>query len=106
MSNIFALTTNYSFMYKSYWSRKKLNSKKSFVWIKRNITPKEHQLVNDLGIPGLYFETSEKRAYPNGELFAHALGYVGLDGNGLAGIEKQYDNYLKYYRFELSQFSI
>jgi cell division protein FtsI (penicillin-binding protein 3) len=76
---------------------KKLNSKKSFVWIKRNITPKEHQLVNDLGIPGLYFETSEKRAYPNGELFAHALGYVGLDGNGLAGIEKQYDNYLKYY---------
>ncbi len=76
---------------------KKLSSKKSFVWIKRNITPKEHQLVNDLGIPGLYFETSEKRAYPNGELFAHVLGYVGLDGNGLAGVEKQYDDYLKYY---------
>jgi cell division protein FtsI (penicillin-binding protein 3) len=75
---------------------KKLSSKKSFVWIKRNITPKEHQLVNDLGIPGLYFETSEKRAYPNGELFAHVLGYVGLDGNGLAGVEKQYDSYLKY----------
>ncbi len=75
---------------------KKLSSKKSFVWIKRNITPKEHQLVNDLGIPGIYFETSEKRAYPNGELFAHVLGYVGLDGNGLAGVEKQFDDYLKY----------
>lgn len=75
----------------------KLQSKKSFVWIKRNITPKEHQAVNDLGIPGVYFETSEKRAYPNGELFAHVLGYVGLDGIGLAGVEKQFDNYLRYY---------
>lgn len=74
----------------------KLQSKKSFVWIKRNITPKEHQAVNDLGVPGIYFETSEKRAYPNSELFAHVLGYVGLDGNGLAGIEKQFDDYLKY----------
>lgn len=75
----------------------KLKSNKSFVWIKRNITPKEHQEINDLGIPGVYFETNERRAYPNGELFAHVLGYVGLDGTGLAGAEKYFDDYLKYY---------
>lgn len=74
----------------------KLRSNKSFIWIKRNLTPREHQELNNLGIPGVYFETSEKRAYPNAELFSNVLGYVGLDGSGLAGIEKQYNDYLSY----------
>jgi cell division protein FtsI (penicillin-binding protein 3) len=78
-----------------YKLKEKFSSTKSFVWVKRNVTPKEQQKVNNLGLPGIYYEVSEKRAYPYGKLFAHALGYVGLDGNGLAGIEKQYDKFLK-----------
>lgn len=75
--------------------KEKLSSQRSFVWIKRNVTPKEQQKINNLGLPGIYYEVSEKRAYPYGNLFSHVLGYVGLDGKGLAGIEKQYDPYLK-----------
>jgi cell division protein FtsI (penicillin-binding protein 3) len=73
----------------------KLKSDKSFVWIKRNVIPKEEQRVYDLGIPGLYFETSEKRAYPHSSLFSHVVGYVGLDGQGLSGIERYFDQDLR-----------
>jgi cell division protein FtsI (penicillin-binding protein 3) len=73
---------------------KELSSRKSFVWIKRNLTPKEQYAVNSLGIPGVSFERGEKRVYPHGNLLAHVLGYVGLDGKGLSGIEKQFDKRL------------
>ncbi|RYE12758.1 MAG: penicillin-binding protein 2, partial [Rickettsiales bacterium] len=79
-----------------------LKSKKSFTWIKRNLTPKEQQLVNNLGIPGVFFEKGEKRIYPHRELLAHILGYVGLDGRGLAGIEKYMDNELSDGRSQLN----
>lgn len=72
-----------------------LNSKKSFVWIKRNITPKQQHQVNSLGIPGLSFEKGVKRIYTQGSLFSHILGYVDTDGNGIAGIEKQFDEELR-----------
>jgi len=72
-----------------------LKSGKSFLWIKRNLTPREEQAVNSLGIPGLYFLPEEKRVYPYGNLFSHAVGYVGLDNKGLAGIEKQFDRRLR-----------
>ena len=73
----------------------KLMSEKRFVWIKRNLTPKEQYAVNSLGIPGLYFRREEKRIYPQGNLFAHILGYVGVDGKGLTGIEKYLDTELQ-----------
>jgi len=72
-----------------------LSSSKSFVWIKRNLTPTEQQLANNLGIPGLVFEQEERRVYPQGNLFSHTLGYVDIDGNGIAGVEKTFDDYLK-----------
>jgi cell division protein FtsI (penicillin-binding protein 3) len=71
-----------------------LHSTKSFIWIKRNLTPKEQFAVNSLGIPGLFFENSEKRFYTQGPLLSHILGFVGMDGKGLAGIEKYYDDNL------------
>lgn len=73
----------------------RLKSGKSFVWIKRNLTPKEQYQVNALGIPGLYFQPEERRVYPYGNVFSHVLGYVGLDNKGLAGIERQFDNRLR-----------
>jgi cell division protein FtsI (penicillin-binding protein 3) len=71
-----------------------LHSTKSFTWIKRNLTPKEQYAVNNLGIPGLFFENSEKRVYTHGPLLSHVLGFVGMDGKGLAGIEKYYDDHI------------
>lgn len=85
---------------------KKIKSDKSFVWIKRNVTPREQKSVNDLGLPGVYYEISEKRAYPYGGLFSHVLGYVGLDGEGLAGIEKQYDKFLRDEQSEYAQLKL
>ncbi len=68
------------------------DKKKSFLWIKRNLHPKQKYEVNALGIPGLMFEDEEKRIYPHGNLFAHVIGMVGQDGRGLSGLEKYLDN--------------
>ncbi len=72
-----------------------LSSEKTFVWVKRNLTPKEQYTVNALGIPGLYFEREERRIYPQGRLLSHVLGYVGMDAKGLSGIEKTFDDTLR-----------
>ena len=74
---------------------KLLDTDKNFAWIKRNITPKQQYQVNNLGIPGLEFEKGTKRIYTQGNLFSHILGYVDTDGQGIAGIEKQYDEFLR-----------
>lgn len=73
----------------------RFKSGKSFVWIKRNLSPKEQYRVNALGIPGIYFQPEEKRVYPYGNAFSHMLGYVGVDNKGLAGIERQFDDRLR-----------
>lgn len=73
----------------------KLAKGKTFVWVKRNLSPKQQQAVNSLGIPGVYFYPEERRVYPYGNLLAHALGYVGVDNRGLGGIEKKFDERLR-----------
>lgn len=73
----------------------RLSSGKSFIWLRRNLTPREQQAVNNLGIPGLNFQTEYVRVYPHGNLLAHALGFVGVDNNGLAGVERFFDKRLK-----------
>jgi cell division protein FtsI (penicillin-binding protein 3) len=75
--------------------KQRLASDKTFIWIKRNLTPEEQYKVNALGLPGLHFKEEEKRVYPHKELLAHVLGFVGVDGKGLAGIERQFDMYLR-----------
>lgn len=73
---------------------KELNSKKRFIWIKRNLSPKQQDSVNALGIPGLSFEPEEKRLYPKGALTAHIIGYNSIDHVGIAGLEKTFDGFL------------
>ncbi len=75
--------------------RAKLTSGKSFVWIKRRLTPRQQFEVNRLGIPGLQFEHQERRIYPFGDLAAHVVGFCGIDNNGLAGIERALDGRVK-----------
>ncbi|HEY0522017.1 MAG TPA: penicillin-binding protein 2 [Stellaceae bacterium] len=73
----------------------KLSTDKSFVWIKRQLTPRQEFEVNRLGIPGLEFEREERRVYPIGNLAAHLVGYSGIDNKGLAGVERSFDDRLK-----------
>ena len=71
--------------------RAKLSTRKGFVWVKREITPKQQVEVHRLGIPGIGFLPDHKRVYPNGTAAAHVLGVTNLDNVGIAGIEKYID---------------
>jgi cell division protein FtsI (penicillin-binding protein 3) len=68
---------------------------KPFVWVKRQATPKETEAVGQLRIPGIEFVSESSRFYPNRALAAHVLGFTGLDGKGLEGVEFFYDKYLR-----------
>lgn len=56
--------------------------------LRHNLTPDQAHAVNQLGDPGLWMERQEQRVYPQGRLFAHALGFTDVDNRGLAGVEK------------------
>ena len=73
----------------------KLATGRSFIWLKRNLTPREHYRVNRLGIPGLYFEREQRRFYPHGGLTAHSVGFTDVDNRGLGGIERSFDDVLR-----------
>lgn len=73
----------------------KLTSGKGFVWIKRQLTPRQEYEINRLGIPGLQFKHEERRVYPFGDLAAHVVGFCGVDNNGLAGVERALDSTVK-----------
>ena len=72
--------------------RNKLGTKKGFVWVKREITPRQQAEVHRLGIPGVGFLPENKRIYPNAEAAAHVLGFANVDNVGIAGIEKYIDS--------------
>jgi len=72
----------------------KLKSSRRHVWIKRKLNPVETWKVNSLGYPGLELDEAEKRTYPHGPLAAHVLGYVGVDNNPFAGVERFFDDHL------------
>jgi len=73
----------------------KLSSDKSFIWLKRHLTPREEAQVNRLGLPGLQFQPEGKRVYPKGNLAAHVVGYTDTDNKGLAGIERGLERELR-----------
>ena len=74
--------------------KNKFETDRTFVWIKRGLTPREHDRVNRLGIPGLEFQAEERRIYPQGTAAAHIVGYASIDNAGLAGIERFFDQQL------------
>ncbi len=65
-----------------------------FVWLQRNLTPRQQYAVNALGHPGLGFQEENRRLYPQSHLFSHILGYTDVDGHGIAGVEKSFDGLL------------
>src|SRR5581483_4452598 len=75
--------------------RARFQSSRMFCWVKRKVSDDESRRVRELNLPGIYFQKEMKRFYPKGELAAQVLGYVGLDGNGLAGLEYSLDDQVK-----------
>ncbi len=83
--------------------RRKLSSKKSFAWLKRQVSPEERDAVYNLGIPGVSYINERRRVYPQGHLSSHVVGYVDLDTKGIAGIEKYLDDQGALYTASLAQ---
>lgn len=72
-----------------------LNQKKSFVWIKRKCEDCEVTDIGNLNIDGLHFLNENKRYYPNKYLASNMIGFVGIDNQGLEGLELVFDDILK-----------
>lgn len=73
---------------------RRLKQKKQFVYLARNIAPTDELAINNLGIPGIYFENGEQRHYPLGNVAAQILGSVDIDNHGIAGVEKFFNQRL------------
>jgi cell division protein FtsI (penicillin-binding protein 3) len=70
---------------------RKLSSGQAFVWLQRDLSPRQQDAVYRLGFPFLGFRREPHRVYPHGRLASHALGYVDTDNHGLAGVERGLD---------------
>jgi cell division protein FtsI (penicillin-binding protein 3) len=84
-----ALSTNRGPIYR------KLRLDRPFVWIKRQADPKEAIAIEKLDLTGIDFIQEHKRFYPNTSLAAQLLGFAGVDGGGLEGLEYFYNNDLE-----------
>lgn len=71
--------------------REKARSKKSFLWVKRQISLAEGDKIRAAKLAGVGFTKEHRRFYPNSELGAHVLGFTGIDPKGLEGVELEYD---------------
>ncbi len=73
----------------------KCKASRSFCWVARKADAEVADRIKALNLKGIYFEKESKRFYPKRELAAHVLGYVGMDDEGLSGIEREYDDQLR-----------
>ncbi|GLR47207.1 peptidoglycan D,D-transpeptidase FtsI family protein [Sphingomonas astaxanthinifaciens] len=71
-----------------------INSKKSFIYLRRRAAPNLVTALNALGEPGIALSREPDRLYPQTDLAAHVLGYTNIDGHGAAGMERAFDKYL------------
>jgi cell division protein FtsI (penicillin-binding protein 3) len=68
---------------------------KTFCWVVRKADTETAQRIEELHLKGIYFQKESKRFYPKRELAAQVLGYVGMDDEGLSGIEREFDEPLR-----------
>jgi cell division protein FtsI (penicillin-binding protein 3) len=71
--------------------RDRLSTRRGFVWLKREIGAQQAKEIRRLGIPGIGFLPENRRVYPNNAEVSHVIGYVNVDNQGTAGIEKWLD---------------
>jgi cell division protein FtsI (penicillin-binding protein 3) len=65
---------------------------RNFAWVARRVDAATAARVRELNLKGVYFQKEFKRFYPNNDLAAQVLGYVGTDDTGLGGLEQQFDD--------------
>lgn len=70
----------------------RLQSDAGFMWLRRQLTPRQEQAIMQLGIPGIGFRSEKRRFYPGGPTAAHIVGLVNVDNKGIAGMEKYVDD--------------
>jgi cell division protein FtsI (penicillin-binding protein 3) len=70
----------------------KLKSGTGFVWLRRQLSPKQQNDIMNLGIPGIGFRTEKRRFYPGGSTASHIVGLTNIDNQGIAGLEKYIDS--------------
>lgn len=74
---------------------KKLRQDKSFVWLARKVEPEQGHLLERLSLDGVGVVMEGRRFYPKGPLLSHVLGFAGMDGQGLEGLERRYEGDLQ-----------
>jgi cell division protein FtsI (penicillin-binding protein 3) len=72
-----------------------LQRSRAFVWVKRKVDPATARAVRDLQLDGIGFLTETRRYYPQRELAAQVIGYVGVDNTGMSGIEYAFENAIR-----------
>ncbi len=70
----------------------RLNASRNFAWVARKLDAPMIERVRALNLKGVYFQKEFKRFYPNSQLAAQVLGYVGTDDTGLGGMERKFDH--------------
>ncbi|HJQ73739.1 MAG TPA: penicillin-binding protein 2, partial [Gaiellaceae bacterium] len=75
--------------------RGRTTSSRPFVWLERQAPPREAEAVEALGLAGVYTVAEGRRFYPHRQLAAHVLGFVGVDAQGLEGIERRFDRVIR-----------
>ncbi len=70
----------------------RLNASHNFAWVGRKLSPDQAQRVRELNLKGVYLQKEFKRFYPNSDLAAQTLGYVGVDDTGLGGLEREFED--------------
>jgi cell division protein FtsI (penicillin-binding protein 3) len=73
----------------------RLSKTRAFVYVRRQVSAQQAKRVADLDLTGVGFIKESRRFYPNKELAANLLGYVGIDNIGLGGIEAAYDSQIR-----------
>jgi cell division protein FtsI (penicillin-binding protein 3) len=74
---------------------RKLRQDRSFVWLARKLDPEQGRRLDLLSLDGIGVVMEGRRFYPKGPLLAHVLGFSGMDGEGLEGLEHRYESYLR-----------
>lgn len=70
---------------------KKLRQDRSFVWLARKLDPEQGHRLEHMPMEGIGLVMEGRRFYPKGPLLAHVMGFAGMDGEGLEGIERRYE---------------
>ena len=81
--------------YHSLQSKINQKSSRSFVYLKRHVTPKLSDQIRALNISGLFFQREYRRYYPEAEVTAHILGFTNIDDRGQEGLELAYNSWLR-----------